>query len=61
MVSIVHVSNALGTVNPVGEIVKAAHAVGAKVLIDGAPSSPHMPVDVLERGCDFFACSGHKM
>jgi cysteine desulfurase/selenocysteine lyase len=61
MVSIVHVSNALGTVNPVHEIVKAAHAVGAKVLIDGAQSSPHMPVDVQELGCDFFACSGHKM
>lgn len=61
IVSIVHVSNALGSVNPVREIVKAAHSVGAKVLVDGAQSSPHMAVDVQEMGCDFFACSGHKM
>ena len=61
IVALTHVSNVLGTVNPVKQIVDAAHAAGARVLIDGAQSAPHMPLDVREMACDFFACSGHKM
>lgn len=61
IVSVVHVSNALGTVNPVREIVDKAHAQGVPVLVDGAQSVPHLPIDVKALGCDFFACSGHKM
>ncbi|BBM83893.1 cysteine desulfurase [Candidatus Uabimicrobium amorphum] len=61
LVSITHVSNTLGTVNPVEEIVKTAHANGAKVLIDGAQAVPHMAIDVKKIGCDFYAFSGHKM
>lgn len=56
-----HVSNALGTVNSVRELAARARARGALVLVDGAQSAPHLPVDVVELGCDFFACSGHKM
>jgi cysteine desulfurase/selenocysteine lyase len=56
-----HVSNALGTVNPVRELAARARARGALVLVDGAQSAPHMPIDVIELGCDFFACSGHKL
>ncbi len=61
MVAIGHVSNALGTVNPVQEIVRLAHAVGAKVLVDGAQGPSHLAVDVQALGCDFYAFSGHKM
>lgn len=61
LVALTHVSNVLGTVNPVQEITTAAHAVGAKVLIDGAQSVPHFPVDVQALDCDFLAFSGHKM
>jgi len=61
MVTFVHVSNALGTVNPVGEMTKLAHKAGAVVLIDGAQAVPHMKVNVGEIGCDFYAFSGHKM
>ncbi len=61
LVSITQVSNALGTVNPVETVIAKAKAVGARVLIDGAQSAPHMPVDVKGLGCDFFACSAHKM
>lgn len=61
MVSIMHVSNVLGTINPIKEIVQIAHKHGAKILIDGAQSAPHMKVDVRELDCDFFAFSGHKM
>jgi len=61
LVSIVHVSNSIGTINPVQELTKMAKRVGAAVLIDGAQSVPHMPVNVTELGCDFFAFSGHKM
>lgn len=61
IVAVTHVSNALGTVNPVREIVEIAHARGVPVLVDGAQSAPHMPVDVQELGCDFFAFSGHKL
>jgi len=56
-----HVSNALGTINPVRELIAAAHAAGAKVLLDGAQSAPHLPIDVQELGCDFYVCSGHKI
>ncbi len=61
LVSIVHVSNALGTVNPVKEIIEIAHRHGVPVLVDGAQSVQHMPVDVQELDCDFFALSGHKI
>jgi cysteine desulfurase/selenocysteine lyase len=61
LVSIVHASNSLGTINPVKEIVEAAHAIGALVLIDGAQSSVHLDIDVRKMDCDFFAFSGHKV
>ena len=61
LVSITHVSNVLGTVNPVKDIIKTAHEHGIPVLIDGAQSAPHTKIDVQELGCDFFAFSGHKM
>ncbi len=61
LVSIAHVSNVLGTVNPVGEIIKIAHAHGIPVLVDGAQSAPHMAIDVQAMDCDFYAFSGHKM
>jgi cysteine desulfurase/selenocysteine lyase len=61
LVALTHQSNVLGTINPVKLIAEQAHAVGAKVLVDGAQSVPHMPVDVRELGCDFLAFSGHKM
>jgi len=59
--SFVHASNSVGTVNPVAQLVAAARAVGAKVLIDGAQSAPHMPIDVQALDADFFAFSSHKM
>lgn len=61
LVAVAHVSNVLGTVNPVQEVVSAAHAVGAKVLVDGAQAVPHMPVNVQQLDCDFYAFSAHKM
>ena len=61
LVSLTHVSNVLGTVNPVRDIVRIAHDHGVPVLIDGAQSTPHMPVNVQELDCDFFAFSGHKI
>ena len=61
LVSVTHVSNVLGTINPVKEIVKMAHERGIPVLIDGAQSTPHMTIDVQDLNCDFFAFSGHKM
>ena len=61
IVSVTHVSNVLGTVNPVRHIVDVAHAHGVPVLIDGAQSTPHFAVDVQSLGCDFFAFSGHKV
>ncbi|MEY3647508.1 MAG: hypothetical protein RLZ13_390, partial [Bacteroidota bacterium] len=61
LVSIVHASNALGTINPVKTIIAAAHAVGAKVLLDGAQSASHLEVDVQELDCDFLAFSAHKL
>ena len=61
LVSVAHVSNVLGTVNPVEEIIKTAHAHGIPVLVDGAQSAPHFKVDMQAMDCDFFAFSGHKM
>ena len=61
MVAVGHVSNALGTVNPVKEIVARAHARGVPVLVDGAQALPHLRVDVRDLGCDFYAASGHKV
>jgi cysteine desulfurase / selenocysteine lyase len=61
LVSLAHVSNVLGTVLPVARIVESAHAVGAKVLIDGCQGVVHMPLDVQAIGCDFYAFSGHKL
>ena len=61
LVSAVHMSNALGTINPVRELGVKAHRMGAKILVDGAQSVPHMPTDVQELNCDFLVFSGHKM
>ena len=61
LVAFTHVSNTLGTINPVREMVEMAHAAGALVLIDGAQAVPHVPVDVQALGADFYAFSGHKM
>jgi len=61
IVSIGHVSNALGTINPIKDIVAQAHALDIPVLIDGAQSVPHLPIDVQDLGCDFYAFSAHKM
>ena len=61
LVAFTHVSNTLGTINPVREMTEMAHAAGALVLVDGAQAVPHVPVDVQEIGCDFYAFSGHKM
>ena len=61
LVSIAHVSNVLGTINPVKEITRIAHEHGVPVLVDGAQSTPHFPVDVQDIDCEFFVFSGHKM
>lgn len=61
LVSIIHASNALGTINPAKKIIKAAHAVGAKVLLDGAQSASHLEVDVQDLDCDFLTFSAHKL
>ena len=61
VVALVHVSNSLGTINPIEELVSVAKERGAVVLVDGAQAAPHMPVDVQRLGCDFYAISGHKM
>ena len=61
LVAVTQVSNALGTVNPIREIVKLSHRVNALVLVDGAQSAPHMPIDVQALDCDFFCFSGHKI
>jgi cysteine desulfurase/selenocysteine lyase len=61
LVGCIHASNVLATINPVEELAELAHDEGALMLVDGAQSAPHLPVDVMKLGCDFFACSGHKM
>lgn len=61
LVSVVHMSNALGTINPVKDMTELAHDAGAKVLLDGAQAVPHMQVDVQNLNCDFYAFSAHKM
>jgi len=61
LVSIIHISNTLGTINPVKEIIEKAHAVGAKVLVDGAQSIQHMHINVKEMNCDFYVFSSHKV
>ncbi|GEJ55340.1 cysteine desulfurase [Anaeromyxobacter diazotrophicus] len=61
LVAVSHVSNALGTVNPVKRVVELAHARGVPVLVDGAQGAPHVPADVQDLGCDFYAFSGHKI
>ncbi len=61
LVSIAHISNVLGIVNPLKTIIKAAHQKGAKVFVDGAQSAPHLKIDVQDLDCDFFAFSGHKI
>jgi cysteine desulfurase/selenocysteine lyase len=61
LVAVVHLSNALGTINPVRELVALAHERGIPVLVDGAQSASHLEVDVQTLGCDFFVCSGHKI
>ena len=61
IVSVTHVSNVLGTINPIAEIIAIAHSHGVPVMVDGAQSAPHMKIDVQALGCDFFALSGHKM
>lgn len=60
IVSIVHASNSLGTINPIKEVIDAAHSVGAVVLIDGAQAASHLDIDVQALNCDFYATSGHK-
>src|SRR5207247_3607157 len=59
--AVTHVSNVLGTINPIRELAREAHKHGCKVLVDGAQSVPHMPIDVQDLDCDFLAFSGHKM
>src|SRR6185436_14096930 len=60
-VAVTHVSNALGTVNPIKQMIESAHKYGVPVLIDGAQWAPHMPIDVQDLDCDFYVLSGHKM
>ena len=61
LLSIVHISNALGTINPIKSMINKAHALGVPVLVDGAQSAPHMKVDVKDLDCDFYVFSGHKL
>ena len=61
LVSVVHMSNSLGTINPMEQIIAIAHGRGIPVLVDGAQSAPHVPIDVRQMGCDFFVVSGHKL
>jgi cysteine desulfurase / selenocysteine lyase len=61
LVSVNHISNSLGTINPVKQIIEAAHKVGARVLIDGAQAAPHLDIDVRDLDCDFYALSAHKV
>src|SRR5262249_46334709 len=61
LLAMTHVSNALGTINPVRTIVEMAHRRGVPVLLDGAQAAPHLPIDVTAIGCDFYVFAGHKM
>ena len=61
LLAITHLSNVLGTCNPIKEVIKMAHQVGAKVLVDGAQAAPHLPLDVIDLDVDFYAFSGHKL
>ncbi|HEV7395199.1 MAG TPA: cysteine desulfurase, partial [Pyrinomonadaceae bacterium] len=61
IVAVTHISNALGTINPIKDMIERAHKYGVPVLIDGAQSAPHMQIDVQDLDCDFFTFSGHKM
>lgn len=61
LVAITHVSNSLGTINPIKDMIDAAHEQGATVLVDGAQSAIHLDIDVQQLGCDFFVCSSHKL
>ena len=61
LVAITHISNTLGTINPVEQIIQKAHQIGAKVLLDGAQSIQHLPIDVKQLDCDFYCFSGHKV
>src|SRR5262249_23206670 len=61
IVAVAHVANSLGTINPVREIIEAAHRRGVPVLIDGAQAAPHLKIDVQQLGCDFYTLSGHKL
>ena len=61
LVAAAHVSNSLGTINPVAELVRAAHSVGARVLLDGAQAAAHLPLDMAALDVDFYCCSGHKL
>jgi cysteine desulfurase/selenocysteine lyase len=61
LVGLVHIANSLGTINPVRELTREAHAMGAKVLVDAAQSAPHLPLDVVDLDCDFLVFSGHKV
>ncbi len=61
LVSCIHVANSLGTINPVKDLARKAHAVGAKFLLDAAQSAPHMPLDVVDLDCDFLVFAGHKV
>src|SRR5439155_8832719 len=61
IVAVVHVSNSLGTINPIREMVRLAHAKGIPVLVDGSQAAPHLPIDVQALGCDFYAITGHKL
>src|SRR5262249_56940413 len=61
VVAIAHISNALGSINPIKQIVEMAHSRNVPVLVDGAQAVPHAVVDVQDLGCDFYAFSGHKL
>lgn len=61
LVSVVHISNAMGTINPIREMIRKARSVGAKFLVDGAQGAVHLPIDVQDLDCDFYAFSGHKV
>ena len=61
IISITHVSNVLGTINPINQIAKIANEIGAIFIVDGAQGVPHQAVNVKELGCDFYVFSGHKM